>query len=256
VSVAKNFGVVDVRLPATDRLGRARDGSAPDAGCHESPTSEVILPESRPPVIIFKSPSSGSRTAAGDALIYVTLYPKSGEAIVPASVTSSSFYVTDQNGYTLPVAGLSVGALAAGFQDVILNVDGTLYPLATYTAHLTSGIVDGEGSALAATAWSFAVIGPAGPAVLGAVGPSTGTASHTMSSPWPAGTTVSVFRRAEGVPANARPAGPVVASGVVDAASIVSFTGLDEGLRYVAWANGLGVAFLVPAPIYRVVRVA
>lgn len=72
-------------------------------------------------------------------------------------------------------------------------------------------------------------------------------ASHTISGQrWADGTAVSVYLASAWPDSSQAPAGMPVASGVVSAAS-VTFSGLTEDVRYVAYAGGIGVRFLVPA---------
>lgn len=71
-------------------------------------------------------------------------------------------------------------------------------------------------------------------------------ASHTISNqPWPSGTVVSVYA-GEAQPAgqDTVPAGVAVTTGTV-AGSSVTFSGLDEGRRYLAYAAGVSKRFLI-----------
>jgi hypothetical protein len=69
-------------------------------------------------------------------------------------------------------------------------------------------------------------------------------ASHTISGQkWPNGTSVSVYNGTGWIPGY-QPSGNVVASGTVSSGS-VTFTGLAEDTRYVAWALSAGVTFLI-----------
>jgi hypothetical protein len=72
-------------------------------------------------------------------------------------------------------------------------------------------------------------------------------ASHTISGQvWPSGTTVSVYpAAAQPAGSEAAPAGTAVTSAVQSGAS-VTFTGLAENVRYVAYASGVSRRFLVP----------
>jgi hypothetical protein len=132
--------------PTLDRLGRAREGLT-DCGCHESHAAQPV-----------------SVDVAGRANVSAALFPVPGQTINPATVTASTFYVTDPTGQHLPVVSVTVDG-----EDVLtLNIDGELYPLVVYTATLTTGIADTQGSALAApVSWTFRVAGPGGPAVYG-----------------------------------------------------------------------------------------
>jgi hypothetical protein len=71
-------------------------------------------------------------------------------------------------------------------------------------------------------------------------------ASHTISGQaWPSGTVVSVYK-GESQPAgqDTVPAGAAVTTGTV-AGSSVTFTGLEEGRRYLAYAAGVSKRFLI-----------
>jgi len=72
-------------------------------------------------------------------------------------------------------------------------------------------------------------------------------ASHTISGqPWPNGTTVSVYS-ANGQPAggDGTPLGAAVTSAAVSGGA-VTFSGLSENVRYVAYAAGVSKRFLIP----------
>jgi hypothetical protein len=152
---------------ATDRLGRAY-ATPPDVGCHQSSLAMPVSAAARAPYVIARTPDVGAVDAGQATDIVVTLFPKPGATINPATVTTASFYVTDANGHHLPVVGVTIGAPdTAGHQALTLNIDGMLYPLATYTVAMTSGLADTEGSAIEPVSWSFRVLGPAGAAVYG-----------------------------------------------------------------------------------------
>jgi hypothetical protein len=69
-------------------------------------------------------------------------------------------------------------------------------------------------------------------------------AAFTISAaPWPVGTTVAVYPAQGWVDVTRAPSGPQVTSGVTTSGGTVSFTGLAEQARYVAWALGSGVRF-------------
>jgi hypothetical protein len=84
-------------------------------------------------------------------------------------VDPSAFYVRDANGNHLPIVGIAVSGVdpVTGYQTITLDIDGSLYPLATYTVAITSAIHDTEGSAIVPAEWSFRVVGPSGAAVYG-----------------------------------------------------------------------------------------
>jgi hypothetical protein len=71
-------------------------------------------------------------------------------------------------------------------------------------------------------------------------------ASHTISGQrWADGTSVSVYPAAAWPDPTQAPSGSAVTSAAV-AGGAVTFTGLAENIRYVAYAGGLGVRFVVP----------
>jgi hypothetical protein len=71
-------------------------------------------------------------------------------------------------------------------------------------------------------------------------------ASHTIfGQRWPDGTVVSVYPAASWVNQSMQPSGSAVSSAVAAGGS-VTLSGLATSTRYVAWAAGLGVTFLVP----------
>jgi hypothetical protein len=71
-------------------------------------------------------------------------------------------------------------------------------------------------------------------------------ASHTISGQrWADGTTVSVYPAAAWPDPTQAPSGSAVTTAAV-AGGAVTFTGLAENVRYVAYAGGLGVRFVVP----------
>jgi hypothetical protein len=71
-------------------------------------------------------------------------------------------------------------------------------------------------------------------------------ASHTISGQrWADGTTVSVYPAAAWPDPSQAPSGSAVTTAAV-AGGAVTFTGLAENVRYVAYAGGLGVRFVVP----------
>lgn len=70
---------------------------------------------------------------------------------------------------------------------------------------------------------------------------------HTISqAPWTPDTVVSVYP-AGAIPAGFdTPSGSAVTTAVVSSAQAVTFTGLEEGVRYVAYAGGVARRFLIP----------
>lgn len=147
----------DPLVPALDRLGRARTGSGTDIGCHESPTDPPIAADARPPYILSVTPSEGATGASGTTNVVVETYPLPTETIDAESITSTTFYIKDPQGITLPVLTRSVDT-----NTITLDIDGTLYPLVTYTAFITTGVADTGGNHVAQDkTWDFRVIGPA-----------------------------------------------------------------------------------------------
>lgn len=153
-----------------DRLGRGREGAAPDCGCHESSLSALVTAEPRAPIVIAFTPASGSTGVSPTTNVTAKLFPKPGQTIDPATVTSSSFLVRDSDGYQLPIAGITVGSPdGAGHQLLTLDIDGSLYPRVQYNVLITTAIEDTEDSALASNAGvSWRSAGPTGPAVYAA----------------------------------------------------------------------------------------
>jgi hypothetical protein len=71
-------------------------------------------------------------------------------------------------------------------------------------------------------------------------------ASHTISGQvWPDGTEVGVYLTAAWTDRSRAPSGAQVVASQVVADGEVTFTGLTQGVRYVAWAEPTGVTFLV-----------
>jgi hypothetical protein len=157
---------------ASDIQGRAY-ASPPDVGAFQSSAGTPVSPAPRAPYLISRSPGPNAVNVSPTTNVSVTVYPKPGYQL--ASVDASAFYVQDANGNDLPVTSLTVSSVDpdTGYQTITLDVDGTLYQLATYTAALTSGVHDTEGSAMVATAWAFRVLGPSGPAVYQGDAPSS-----------------------------------------------------------------------------------
>jgi hypothetical protein len=70
-------------------------------------------------------------------------------------------------------------------------------------------------------------------------------ASRTIGGQrWPEGTTVGAYLASGWTEAARRPAGSILASDVVSGGN-VTFTDLDEDVRYVAWALSVGITFLI-----------
>lgn len=156
---------------ATDRLGRAYT-SPPDVGCHQSSGATAVAPAPRAPYVLDFHPVSAAANAPVDVSVTARFFPKPGEQINASTVTTSSAYVTDSRGNVIP-AVVSLSSPSSGYQTVTIDMksslspitDGDLYPLASYTAHLTGTIADTEGSVISPTTWSFQVVGPVGPAI-------------------------------------------------------------------------------------------
>lgn len=160
----------DVRVPLLDRLGRSRTGTGTDIGCHESPLSPPIEASGRPPYVLDLTPEGAG--AAASVSPTARLLPVPGETIDVTTVNPASAFVQDRN-YTLPaVVSLSAPDLN-GYQTITINpkasvtptvVEGDLYELVTYTAHLVD-VADTAGNTIAPTSWQFTAAGPSGPAI-------------------------------------------------------------------------------------------
>lgn len=247
--------------PATDLFGRAW-ADPPDVGCLQSDPGTAVTPTARPPYVLVKFPAVNASGVARNVSVVATLYPKAGESIEPDTIDVSSAYVTDPTNTVLP-AVVSLGGLDGnGKQTVTIDPrgsfddlahEGLLLPLVTYTAHLTADIEDSEGSALVATSWAFVIIGPDGPAIEET---DEVIAQFTIrAAPWPVGTVVGVYPAVAFPPGSAQPSGPAVAQGTVASNSTVGFDGLLEDIKYVAFADGRAVTFMVPSPVFKTVRV-
>lgn len=72
-------------------------------------------------------------------------------------------------------------------------------------------------------------------------------AVFTMASvPWLAGTSVSVWPSQSWANRAVAPSGPSVATEAVSGSGTLAFSDLPEGVRYVAFAAGVGVTFFAP----------
>lgn len=246
-----------------DRLGRSRKGSAPDCGCHESDPDVPVTANPRAPILVAFTPTGNSAAAAAN--VTATLFPKPGQELDAGTVDVSSMFVKDGANLTIP-ALLTLGELDGnGRQTVTLDLkesldpvtEGDLFPLATYTVTLTDDIEDSEGSVFGGASWQFRVTGTGSPAIGSGTGPVIDPASFTMGGvPWPVGTTVKVYPRNALPPGAVAPSGPPVTSAVVSASSTVMFDELAEGVKYIAFAAGLTVQFMVPAPVFKTIRVS
>jgi hypothetical protein len=148
-----------------DRLGRVRSSSAPDIGCHEHSSLVVVTAASRAPYVVDRMPAPGATDVAATSHVIVTLSPKPGEEVDSATVTNSSFYLVDPAGNHIPALSIFVNELDEnGNQTVVLDLAGALYPMVSYTAHMTTTVADTEGSSLSTeVAWSFRTEGLGGP---------------------------------------------------------------------------------------------
>lgn len=73
-------------------------------------------------------------------------------------------------------------------------------------------------------------------------------ASFTLEEgPWSPGASVSAYLGAAWPAGAVEPSGPAISSGTADAYGGVEFAGVQERVRYVAFAESRGVRFLVPA---------
>ncbi|MDD2775729.1 MAG: FG-GAP-like repeat-containing protein [Gallionella sp.] len=106
----------------------------------------TALPDTLPPSVLSTNPLSNSNTLAASSTISATF----SEPIDPATVTASTFRITDGTG--LPVAGtVTYSGLTAAFTPT-----ARLAPLTTYTATITNGVKDLAGNPLVSNyTWSF-----------------------------------------------------------------------------------------------------
>jgi hypothetical protein len=178
-----------------DRLGRSRKGSAPDCGCHESDPSVVVLAGPRSPRIVDRIPGGGQTGVAVNTNVVATIAPKPGQQIDPSTAIAANAYVRDVTGQLIPgIVTLSELGLD-GKQTITIDLkynagtleEGTLYPLVAYTAHMTTGIKDTEGSPLFYSEWSFRIAGPSGSAIYRTVGDTGGDVSFVPWAPIPEG---------------------------------------------------------------------
>lgn len=152
----------DALVPLLDRLGRSRKGSGTDLGCHESDPAVAVTVDPRALRIVSTSPDISAIDVAISANVSVVLFPKPGETVNSATVSSSSFTLTDPGGVQIPVVSVVLSSPDSnGYQTVTLDVNGYLYPYVVYTASLASSVADTEGSTLTgAFVWSFRALGP------------------------------------------------------------------------------------------------
>lgn len=240
---------------ADDLLGRAF-ATPRDVGALQSDPAVEVTPAPRPPYVTALSPAPNS-VCELDVSLTAELLPVPGQTIEASTVTTDTAFVIDAaTSVELPaVASISAPGedrfqlLTLDFKAVLSpEAEGELWPRVLYRATLT-GIEDTEGSAIVPTVWEFRAGGPSGPAITGADEGVDTNASFTIGgAPWSVGATVRVYPR-EALPVGAAgPSGPQVTSAVVGAASSATFTGLTEGIRYVAFAEGRAVQFMVPSP--------
>jgi hypothetical protein len=151
---------------ASDIQGRAYL-TPPDLGAFQNSPAIPVAPVPRAPYLIDRSPLLNAINVSPTTSIVAVVYPKPGFQL--AAVDPSAFYVRDVNGNHLPIVGIAVSGVdvVTGYQTITLDIDGSLYPLATYTVAITSAIHDTEGSAIVPAEWSFRVVGPSGAAVYG-----------------------------------------------------------------------------------------
>jgi hypothetical protein len=151
---------------ATDIQGRPF-ANPPDIGAFQNDPAIPVQPAPRPPYVTDRAPAPNATGVDPFTTVTLTLYPKPGTSINPATVTTDSVRVTDPTGTQLPVSALTVtGPSPAGEYTITLHIDGQLYPLVTYTATITTAVADSQGSHLGAQlTWSFRAAGNPGPAV-------------------------------------------------------------------------------------------
>jgi large repetitive protein len=119
-------------------------------GCSTDAPTEVGDTSTTPPTVVATSPVNASAGNARLSLIRATF----SRAVAPASVTTATFSVT----HNTAIAGtVSVTGAEATFRPA-----APLVPGGGYTAHLTTGITDSAGHALATSVeWQFQVnVGP------------------------------------------------------------------------------------------------
>jgi hypothetical protein len=246
---------------STDLFGRPYATSR-DVGALQSDPGTLVTPTPRGPYILSRTPAVSAVAVDPSVSPVVALYPVPGQEIDADTISNLSAYVTDPAGFKLPAVITLAAPDLTGAQELALDlkgqtdptvVEGDLYPLVVYTVHLTGAIEDTQGSALTATTWTFRVVGPSGAAIGDGTSGEPPTGTHTMLSRWPVGTTVSVYRFVPDVPGP--PSGPAVTTAVTGA-STVTFSDIQLGVRHVAYALGVSVTFLVPAPAFRTVRVS
>jgi hypothetical protein len=149
-----------------DRLGRAREGAGPDCGCHESSLTRGVVADPRAPIVVSFSPANGATGVSRTVSPSVELFPKPGETLDAATVTSSSVTLVDLDGHAIPVSGITVGALdGSGHQTVTLDPAGTLWQRVSYTFAITTAIHDTEGSPAGAAGVTWRTTGGSGPAI-------------------------------------------------------------------------------------------
>lgn len=175
----------------TDLFGRPYT-SPPDVGCLQSDPATPVVAIARPPYVAYRSPAPNATGVAASTGITVGLYPKPGETIDAATLTSGNFTVQDPAGLAVPVI-LSISPLDEdGVQELTANpvqsieplLEGDLFALVQYAVTL-GGIADTEGSELETTAWSFRVAGTGSPAIGGgssALEPFTGVAATNRNT--------------------------------------------------------------------------
>lgn len=259
-----DLGLTDDEIAelATDILGRAY-ASPRDCGALQSDPGTLITPAPRPPYVLHRSPSPDQTGVAGGADVTFDLVPVPGHEVDASTVSAATVYVTDATAFLHIPARVTLGALLGGSQAVRVellesldpDVEGDLFPLVLYTAFL-DGVMDTQASEIPLTTWSFRIAGTGSPAIGSGTGPGVPDPTFTMGGvPWSVGATVKVYP-ASAFPTGATgPSGPPVDSAAVGAASTITFDGLTEGIRYVAFAEGRAVNFMVPSPVFRTVRV-
>lgn len=105
-----------------------------------------------PPAVTAKSPASGAADVAVNAPVTVTF----SETMGAASITTSSFTLTQGSAPVAGTVSYDGGALTATFTPSSNLAYGT-----TYTATLTTAVQDSEGVALASPiAWNFTTVAP------------------------------------------------------------------------------------------------
>jgi hypothetical protein len=143
-----------------DRLGRAYS-NPPDVGCHQSSVGTPVSPANRPPYLVTRAPTSGALDVALDTTFVQTWYPMPGEAMDPATINTTTVFVTDPRGVHIPLAGVVLtGPDGDGVYTVTASLERRLLRYVEYTINLASEIADTNGNEFGVDlAWAFTALG-------------------------------------------------------------------------------------------------